>query len=225
MSRLLVTAATILAVAPAAQAYVRGIDQAYVRGIDVSHFNGSIDWPRVAGAGYRFVYAKATEGNTLNDAPYATNRAGAGASQLKFGAYHFARPGGATRRAVEADAVAEADHFLRVAQPHPGDLLPVLDLEVTGGLTPPLLVHWTWSWLREVEAQLRVKAIIYTSPHFWETPSSGSRTTRKRRRRPSPPRTGPGTGGRSGSGRTARASRGSPAASTVTATRPAASRP
>jgi GH25 family lysozyme M1 (1,4-beta-N-acetylmuramidase) len=159
--RLFVAAATALVLAPAASASVPGID--------VSHFNGLIDWAGVAGAGYKFAFAKATEGNTLDDAPYAAYRSGAAANNLKFGAYHFARPGGAETGAVRADAVAEADHFLEVAQPHPGDLLPVLDLEVTGGLSPSLLTVWTWSWLREVKARLHVKAIIYASPHFWET--------------------------------------------------------
>ncbi len=159
--RLFVAAASALVLAPAASASVPGID--------VSHYNGLIDWTGVAGAGYKFVFAKATEGNTLVDAPYAAYRAGAGASKLKFGAYHFARPGGATTGAIKGDAVSEADHFLEVAQPHPGDLLPVLDLEVTGGLSPSSLSVWTWSWLREVKARLLVNAIIYASPHFWET--------------------------------------------------------
>jgi GH25 family lysozyme M1 (1,4-beta-N-acetylmuramidase) len=159
--RLLVAAATALVLAPAASASVPGID--------VSHYNGLIDWAGIAGAGYKFVFAKATEGNTLADAPYAAYRAGAGASNLKFGAYHFARPGGATTGAIRVDAVAEADHFVDVAQPRSGDLLPVLDLEVTGGLSPSSLRVWTWSWLREVEARLHVKAILYTSPHFWVT--------------------------------------------------------
>jgi GH25 family lysozyme M1 (1,4-beta-N-acetylmuramidase) len=159
--RLFVTAAVTLVLAPAAHAYVPGVD--------VSHFNGSIDWASVAGAGYKFVYAKATEGNTLDDAPYAAYRAGAGASKLRFGAYHFARPGGATTGAIEVDAVGEADHFVAVAQPHPGDLLPVLDLEVTGGLSPSSLSTWTMTWLREVATQLHVKPMIYSSPHFWAT--------------------------------------------------------
>ena len=48
-----------------------------------------------------------------------------------FGAYHFARPDGSAN-----DAIEEADHFVDVAQLGQGDLLPVLDLERTGGLTP-----------------------------------------------------------------------------------------
>ena len=32
----------------------------YALGLDVSHWNGSIDWIQVAGAGYTFMFAKAT---------------------------------------------------------------------------------------------------------------------------------------------------------------------
>ena len=38
-----------------------------VRGIDVSHHQGEIDWAKVAGAGVRFAYLKATEGRDLRD--------------------------------------------------------------------------------------------------------------------------------------------------------------
>jgi GH25 family lysozyme M1 (1,4-beta-N-acetylmuramidase) len=163
---LVAVAAASLMLAPAARASISGID--------VSHYNGTIDWSRVAAAGYRFAFAKATEGSFLNDAPYATYRAGAAAMRMKFGAYHFARPGGTTTPEIEVSAVAQADHFLQVAQPRAGDLFPVLDLEATGSLSPSQLSIWAWSWLRETQAKLHVKAIIYASPHFWETALSNT---------------------------------------------------
>ena len=61
-------------------------------GIDVSRHQGTIDWAQVAASGQRFVLAKATEGLLTVDPTYATNRAGAMAAGLEFGAYHFARP-------------------------------------------------------------------------------------------------------------------------------------
>ena len=57
--------------------------------------------------------------------------AGATANGLVVGAYHFAKPSLGLR-----DARGEADHFLRVARVAPGDVLPVLDIEETGGLSP-----------------------------------------------------------------------------------------
>lgn len=141
----------------------------YVRGLDVSRWDGRIDWARVATAGYRFAFAEATNGNTRVDPTYGRNRAGAAAAGIQFGAFHFARPGGRTAGAVAADAVAEADRFLAVAQPRSGELLPVLDLEQSGGLRPPALIAWTSAWLAEVQRKLGLRAIIYSSPHFWAT--------------------------------------------------------
>ena len=97
-------------------------------GIDVSHHQGLIDWSQVAGSGQRFAFAKATEGSTFVDPNYAFNKSEAEMSGVLFGAYHFARPDAATN-----DAIVEADHFVDVAQLEPGNLIPVLDIERTGG--------------------------------------------------------------------------------------------
>jgi GH25 family lysozyme M1 (1,4-beta-N-acetylmuramidase) len=163
--RLLALAATALIAAAAAPA----APPRYVRGLDVSRWSGRVDWPRVAAAGYRFAFAEATKGNRQIDPAYNQHRAGAAAAGIQFGAFHFARPSGRTLAAAAADALAEADRFLLVAQPRSGDLLPVLDLEQTGGLQPQALIVWTSTWLREVQRKLGVRAIIYSSPHFWAT--------------------------------------------------------
>ena len=89
----------------------------YAKGIDVSHYNGAIDWTQVATASYRFVYAKATEGSTLIDPTYSINRTGGKSFGLRVGAYHFARPSGATDPARIANAITQADFFLTVVQP------------------------------------------------------------------------------------------------------------
>jgi lysozyme len=137
------------------------------RGLDVSHWNRVRSWPRVAAAGYGFAFVKATDGARRTDPAYARYRAGASAAGLRVGAYHFARPGGRSRAARLADARAEAAHYAAIARPRPGELLPVLDLEETGGLGPAALISWTSAWLREVERRLYVTPVIYTSAHFW----------------------------------------------------------
>ncbi len=92
---------------------------AYAEGIDISHWQGTIDWAQVAGAGKRFAYMKASEGTSFVDPTYPTNRAQAKANGLYVGAYHFAGPG-----PVPGDAEAEADHFVDTAQPQSGELIP-----------------------------------------------------------------------------------------------------
>jgi GH25 family lysozyme M1 (1,4-beta-N-acetylmuramidase) len=131
-------------------------------GIDVSHWQGTIDWPSVAASGKRFAYMKASEGTDLVDETYAGNRAQAKAFGLLVGAYHFARPG-----LNAGDAVAEADYFLAMSQLVAGDLLPVLDLEVTGGLAPVELQEWVKAYLGRIYERTGARGVIYTSPTFW----------------------------------------------------------
>lgn len=131
-------------------------------GIDVSHWNGTIDWDQVAASGKRFAFAKATDGSDYVDPTYATNKAGATANGVVFGAYHFARPDDARR-----DAVREADHFVENADLGPGDLVPVLDIERTGGLTQAQVTKWILKWLDRVTERLGVRPMVYTSPYGW----------------------------------------------------------
>ncbi len=133
-------------------------------GVDVSHWQGTIDFDAVAGSDVRFVFAKATEGKTFDDPNYATYRADTNAAGLAFGAYHYARPDSSTN-----DAVLEADHFVDTALPDSGDLLPVIDLEDSGGLSTSALTDWLWAFLEEVLDRTGVHALIYTSPAFWQT--------------------------------------------------------
>ncbi|MFN2615172.1 MAG: GH25 family lysozyme [Actinomycetota bacterium] len=131
-------------------------------GIDVSSWQGSIDWSKVAASGVRFAIAKVTESTTYTDPYYAGNKAGAAANGIAFTAYHFARPTSST-----ANAVAQADYFVNAASLTAGNLIPALDLEVTGSLSVSALQSWTWAFVQEVYARLGVKPMIYTSPSFW----------------------------------------------------------
>lgn len=138
-------------------------------GIDVSNHQGYIDWAQVAKSGEQFAIAKATEGVTFEDSWYEANRSGAEGNGLEFGAYHYARPEGSTRTKRKADAKAEAKHFTAVAGLRTGNLLPVLDLETTGGLSARQLKKWVRTWLREVRDRVGSKGMIYTYPSFWRT--------------------------------------------------------
>jgi GH25 family lysozyme M1 (1,4-beta-N-acetylmuramidase) len=136
----------------------------FVPGIDVSYHQGSIDWSRVASAGKRFAYARASAGTLTADSAYAANRAGARAAGLAVGAYHYGNPDSAPN-----DAANEASWFLQNATVASGDLVPVLDLEVSNGLDAPTLTSWVQTWLSQVAAATGVKPIIYTNRSFWTT--------------------------------------------------------
>lgn len=135
-----------------------------VRGIDVSQWQGVVDWATVASTATRFVIVRTTKGTDLVDPTFAANLAGATDAGLVVGAYHRATPS-----AEPGDARAEADFFLSVARNAPGDLLPALDIEETGGLTPPELVDWVRTWVQRVRNRLGVRSLLYASPYFWRT--------------------------------------------------------
>jgi GH25 family lysozyme M1 (1,4-beta-N-acetylmuramidase) len=134
-----------------------------LEGIDVSHWQNTIDWAKVAAAGKTFAIIKATESTDFVDVLYATNHARAKAAGLWTGAYHFARPD-----PTAGDAIAEADHFASVIDLGTRDLIPALDLEVSGGLGTTALQAWVSAWLSEVAARTGVRPMIYTSPAFWK---------------------------------------------------------
>ena len=140
----------------------------FKEGIDVSHWQGWIDWSKVKAAGKTFAIAKASEGIGFEDSSYDRNKAGALGNGLKFGAYHFARPG-------RNNPVEEADWFVRVMGLQRGMLVPTLDIEVSGGLGPTALTSWTKAFVQRVYARTGVKPMIYTSPSFWRDNLNNSR--------------------------------------------------
>ena len=137
---------------------------AYVDGIDVSYHQGAIDWQLVAASGRKFAFVRATAGTLTADSAYVTNYLGARGAGFAVGSYHFANPDFAPN-----DAVNEASWFLHNAAIWSGDLLPVLDLEVSNGLDPGSLSVWAQTWLAQVSATTGVRPIIYTNKNFWAT--------------------------------------------------------
>lgn len=106
------------------------------RGIDVSVHQGLVDFDAVKRAGYSFVYVKATEGEGFVDARFHQHVRAARRAGLKVGAYHFLRPRAGRTGAAEADDFVRA---LEAAGLGKGDLIPVVDVEVTAvgrGMTP-----------------------------------------------------------------------------------------
>ncbi len=79
-----------------------------------------------------------------------------------MGAYHFARPDPS-----RGDAVEEARWFVSQADPRPGNLLPVLDLETSQGLDQRGVTLWARRWIEEVRRLTGVTPLMYTSPYGW----------------------------------------------------------
>jgi GH25 family lysozyme M1 (1,4-beta-N-acetylmuramidase) len=136
---------------------------ATVEGIDVSHWQNTIDWTKVAAAGKKFAVIKATESTDYVDPLYATNHAAAKANGIWTGGYHFARPDSSA-----GDAVKEAAWFASKVNLGAGDLIPALDLEVSGGLSVSALQSWVTTFMGEMTKRTGVRPMIYTSPAFWK---------------------------------------------------------
>jgi GH25 family lysozyme M1 (1,4-beta-N-acetylmuramidase) len=140
------------------------VNQTWLEGVDISHYQGTINYAQVAAAGKRFVIAKATEGIGYTDPTWTKNLAAATAAGLKVTGYHFARPDGNPTKPAQ-----EADWFVSQLALAPGMIVPALDLERSGGLSPTALQAWVGAWLSEVYAKTGVRAMIYASPSFWHT--------------------------------------------------------
>lgn len=134
---------------------------AETQGIDVSHFQGAVDWSKVAKTDKAFAFIKATEGIDYVDPLFESHWQGIQKVDLLRGAYHFFVP--------HDDAKTQADFFLATVSLESGDLIPVLDVESQGGVSTEVLLQGVQTWLDVVEQALGVKPMIYTAPNFWNS--------------------------------------------------------
>jgi GH25 family lysozyme M1 (1,4-beta-N-acetylmuramidase) len=139
-------------------------------GIDVSGYQNLPDWEKVAAAGISFVIVKATEGNGAQNVLFEQQIRGAAAVGMCVGAYHFARPNGATIADAQVDAEDEAARFLKRLEvvADLGRVLPMLDFEATSIKNPDALVAWLLTWCRRVSQALESKVFFYTGRYFWD---------------------------------------------------------
>ncbi len=133
-----------------------------IDGIDVSHWQRAPRWVEVKNAGVGFVIARATYSNHGLDEQYARNRTLLRNKGIPFTAYHHAGPD-----TTIGDAIAEADHFVDVAQLNGRNLLPALDLKTHGNLDAEELQEWVKTWLARAEERLGVKPMIYAPTPLW----------------------------------------------------------
>ena len=135
------------------------MDRFEVHGIDVSHYQSKIDWSTVARQDIAFAFVKATEGETLKDSLYQSNWSAIKSVGIRRGAYHFFRP--------TVSATKQARHFIKQVDLQPGDLPPVLDIEVVDGVSETELIAGARKWLNIIEKKYRIKPIIYTNLKYY----------------------------------------------------------
>ena len=126
-----------------------------LEGIDVSQFSGRVDWQTVKQSGISFAFIKATEGTSKIDRSFTTHWAAMKSAHIIRGAYHFFKP--------ESDAQLQAELFLKTVKFEPGDLPPVLEVEISQNVTVANLIYGISKWLTVVEKATGRKPIIYIS--------------------------------------------------------------
>lgn len=136
-----------------------------VHGIDVSHHQGAINWEllrnsaSIDGNPLAFVFIKATEGSDIVDSQFKKNFEGARKYGIMRGAYHFYR--------TTTSAKQQAEHFIRNVELQPGDLPPVLDVEIRPqGISAEDFRQGILEWLARVEQHYGVRPILYTYHSF-----------------------------------------------------------
>lgn len=140
-------------------------------GIDVSHWQGVVDWAEVAGDGYGFVFAKATEGTYFTDDAYYDNTEGARGAGLVAGGYHFAIPN-------EDPGDVQARFFVDNGGgwTDDGATLPgVLDIEWNPydgddcyDMSETELISWIADFVDEYAALTGRDPVIYAGKTWWE---------------------------------------------------------
>lgn len=131
-----------------------------VHGIDVSHYQARIDWDTIATQNVDFAFVKASEGETITDSLFCNNWDAIKRVGMKRGAYHFFRP--------TVSPLNQAHNFISQVRLGPGDLPPVLDIEVVDGVDKQTLHENLRAWLVIIEDYYRIRPIIYTNLKFYQ---------------------------------------------------------
>ena len=132
----------------------------HIHGIDLSHYQGDVFWEHIGdNSKMAYVYLKATEGESHIDKTYEKNIDLAHRYGLKVGSYHFYRP--------KVEQQKQIDNFVSQCRPDYQDLIPMIDIESTGGLKTEEFCDSLFKFLALVEKAYRQKPLLYTYTNFY----------------------------------------------------------
>lgn len=132
----------------------------HVHGIDLSHYQGQVFWETVGGnTKTAYVYLKATEGGDKIDERYERNIELAHRYGLKVGSYHFFRP--------KAPLIQQLENFRMQCRPGEQDLIPMIDVETTGGLPVAEFRDSLITFLGYIEQVYHQQPLVYTYRNFY----------------------------------------------------------
>lgn len=132
----------------------------HVHGIDLSHYQGDVFWETIGdNTKMAYVYLKATEGGDRIDSKYERNIELAHRYGLKVGSYHFFRP--------KTDLTRQLENFKTQCLPGEQDLIPMIDIETTGGLSADAFKDSLFKFIDMVEKAYKQKPLLYTFTNFY----------------------------------------------------------
>jgi lysozyme len=146
-----------------------------VYGLDLSFWQGNIRWDQLSLPCHedgtvtgkvpaprkqrplQFAFIRVSKGDSLVDSLYQRNYNEAKMLGIPCGAYHFLTD--------SVSGKVQAEVFLAHAHLEPGNLPPVLDVEIDS----PEIVEKAKEWLEVVEEKCGTKAIVYSNMHVYTT--------------------------------------------------------
>lgn len=132
----------------------------HVHGIDLSRYQGDVFWETVGeNTKMAYVYLKATEGGDRIDPKFERNIELAHRYGLKVGSYHFFRP--------KTPLHLQLKNFTAQCLPGEQDLIPMIDVETTGGLSTSQFCDSLLTFLGMIEEAYHQKPLVYTFRNFY----------------------------------------------------------
>ncbi len=146
---------------------VKEVHKIYIEGADVSHYQGHIDWRKLAESNeISYVYLKATEGASLVDDTYHRNLREARRLGIKVGSYHFYRP--------NVNWQQQYKNLVSVVKKGKQDLVPVIDIEYRGRCSQAKFISDLKAFLAKVTKHYGKKPMLYTYHNFYNKYLSGA---------------------------------------------------
>ncbi|ALO48398.1 glycoside hydrolase family 25 protein [Hoylesella enoeca] len=132
----------------------------HIHGIDLSHYQGNVFWEIIGdNTKMAYVYLKATEGGDNRDDKYVRNIELAHQYGLKVGSYHFYRP--------KIEQQKQLGNFMTQCLPGDQDLIPMIDIETTSGLSTGEFCDSLFKFIDLVEKAYKQKPLLYTFTNFY----------------------------------------------------------
>jgi lysozyme len=137
-----------------------------IEGIDISHYQNKVNWDTLAAQNIKFVYVKATEGETHSDTFFCNNWDNIKTKGMKRGAYHYYK--------CSVSPEKQALNFIQNVSLSNGDLPPVIDIEESSGQSKESILINLKIMLKLIESSYGTTPIIYTHFKFYNKYIAGN---------------------------------------------------